>query len=111
MTLEFIEDELKTIRSLFDDLDASDVSSTLQKYAIILCLFDVIMKRVEAHQDPKNFNETIDDLHISVPYFKEKLGMFVQFFGHHVHGYPDRRDWLERAKFNLDKVFLQSPSE
>jgi hypothetical protein len=33
--------------------------------------------------------------------------MFVEYFGRHVHGYPDKEDWLEAAKFNLDKVFHQ----
>jgi hypothetical protein len=108
MKLELIEDELKTIRRLFDGVDASDSSSTLQKYAIILCLFDVIMKRTEQNRDPKNFNESINDLGVSLPYFEEKLGLFVEYFGRHAHGYPVKGDWLEEAEFNLDKVFTRS---
>jgi hypothetical protein len=108
MKLELIEEELKTIRRLFDDVYASDISSTLQKYAIVLCLFDVILKRTEQNRDPKNFNDSVDDLNVSVPYFEEKLGLFVEYFGRHVHGYPIKGDWLEEAEFNLDKIFTRS---
>jgi hypothetical protein len=84
MKLELVENELTAIRMVFDDVDASDASATIQKYAIILCLFDVITRRVEENRDAKNFNESIDGLGISVIYFKEKLGMFVGHFTNHI---------------------------
>jgi hypothetical protein len=107
MNLESIANELKTIRKLFDEADFRDVSATVQKYAIILCLFDVIMRRVEQERDPKNFNEMFDGTGLSLMYFKEKLGLFVEHFGRYVHGHPDQVDWLGSAEDNLKKVFHQ----
>jgi hypothetical protein len=64
------------------------------------------LRRVERERDPNKFNEMFDGKGLSLGYF-EKLGLFVEYFGRHVHGYPDKEDWLEAAKFNLDKVFHQ----
>ncbi len=92
---------------MFQEVDSADISGTLEKYAIILCLFDVITRRVEQERDPKKFNEMFDGKGLSLPYFQEKLGLFIQYFGYHVHGHSDEQDWLVQARNNLEKVFHQ----
>jgi hypothetical protein len=90
MNLESVSFELKTIRRLFEQVDPADISGTLEKYGIILCLFDLIIRRVRQERDPKNYNEMFNGKSLSLPYFEEKLGLFVQQFGYHVHGHPGR---------------------
>ena len=107
MNLESVSFELKTIRRLFEQVDPADISGTLEKYGIILCLFDLIMRRVRQERDPKNYNEMFNGKSLSLPYFEEKLALFVQQFGYHVHGHPGEQDWLRAARGNLEKVFHQ----
>ena len=107
MNLESVSFELKTIRRLFEEVDPVDISGTLEKYGIIICLFDLIMRRVRQERDPKNYNEMFNGKSLSLPYFEEKLGLFVQQFGYHVHGHPGEQDWLRAARGNLEKVFHQ----
>jgi hypothetical protein len=107
MKLESVSYELKTIRGLFEQVDPADVSGTLEKYGIILCLFDLITRRVRQERDPKNYNEMFNGKNLSLHYFEEKLELFVQQFGYHVHGHPGEQDWLRAARGNLEKVFHQ----
>jgi hypothetical protein len=78
MNLESVSFELKTIRRLFEQVDPVDISGTLEKYGIILCLFDLIMRRVREERDPRNYNEMFNGKSLSLPYFEEKLGLFMQ---------------------------------
>jgi hypothetical protein len=98
---------LKTIRELFEQVDPADASGTLEKYGIILCLFDLITRRMQQERDPKNYNEMFNGKNLSLHYFEEKLELFVQQLGYHVHGHPGEQDWLRAARGNLEKVFHQ----